>query len=317
MDDIVEKMSQSKRFWYKKFFANSNWVQLNSKYIYPVEWRGKTSANSFCFCNPKSPKDAFESLKAIFPSINWERFKEATSGDGHEWIRITRLHSSSLIAYLMFGQITNEQPLVIQMNDQDVKFTDVHFEVKNSIEDNDTHPSNVDIVLSNNTTILFIESKFTEYLCCSRVVENISDNRYGKCFRELFNPFHGIQYKTGKDESSSRLESSDGKSHYIGGLKQVVAHYMGLEYASQKGWYGQGKPINGRRLYFAEIVFDFGDEWSREALDDYRTLYHDLIGKLPPRDGITMCPVIMTYQEVFKCFSIEKDIRQFYKFNSN
>lgn len=299
----------------KSFFANCSWVQSNSKYIYPVEWRGKTSSNSFCFGNPKCPTDAFEALRAVFPFINRERFNEATDGDGHEWIRITRLHSSSLIAYLMFGQITKEQPLVIRVNDKDVKFTDVHFEVKNPIEDNDTHPSNVDVVLSNNTTILFIESKFTEYLCRSRVAKNISDNRYGNCFRELFNSFDGIKYNMGKDESSTMLVSSDGKSHYIDGLKQVVAHYMGLEYASQKGWFGQKREnINGRSLCFAEIVFDFGDEWSLKALDDYRTLYQKLVERLPHGDSIIVLPKIMTYQELFKCFNVEECIRQFYRF---
>ena len=314
MNDIIKKMQDSNKSWYRKFFADCSWVQSNSKYICPVEWRGKTSANSFCFGNPKCPTDAFEALRAVFPFINRERFNEATDGDGHEWRRITRLHSSSLIAYLMFGQITKEQPLVIRVNDKDVKFTDVHFEVKNPIEDNDTHPSNVDVVLSNNTTILFIESKFTEYLCRSRVAKNISDHRYGNCFRELFNSFDGIKYEMGKDESSSMLVSSDGKSHYIEGLKQVIAHYMGLKYASQKGSFGQKQEnINGRRLYFAEIVFDFGDEWSKKARDDYMTLYQRLVDRLPLRDGITVCPKIITYQEVFKDFAVEECVRQFYR----
>lgn len=314
MNDIIKKMQDSNKSWYKKFFADCSWVQSNSKYICPVEWRGKTSANSFCFGNPQCPTDAFEALRSVFPFINRKRFNEATDGDGYEWRRITRLHSSSLIAYLMFGQITKEQPLVIRVNDKDVKFTDVHFEVKNPIEDNDTHPSNVDVVLSNNTTILFIESKFTEYLCRSRVAKNISDRRYGNCFRELFNSFDGIKYEMGKDESSSMLVSSDGKSHYIEGLKQVIAHYMGLKYASQKGWFGQKQEnINDRRLYFAEIVFDFGDEWSKKARDDYMTLYQRLVERLPLRDGFTVCPKIITYQEVFKDFAVEECVRQFYR----
>lgn len=215
----------------------------------------------------------------------------------------------------MFGQISNEKPLVIRVEDKDLKFTDVHFEVKNPIEGNDIHPSNVDVVLSNNTTILFIESKFTEYLCRSHVVKNISDNRYGKYFRNIFNSFHGITYKTGKDESPSKLESSE--SHYIDGLKQVVAHYMGLKYASQKGWFGKKREeINGRTLCLAEIVFDFGEEWSREAFDDYGTLYQELVEKLPNRDGIKVLPKIMTYQKVFEHFKIEESVKLFYRFKN-
>lgn len=314
----IKKMLLSNKSWYRNFFANSSWVKLNNKYIYPVERCGKPSGNSFCFGNPTSQADALAILKNIFPFINAQKFNEATNGNGHEWKRITRLHSSSLLAFLMFSQISEKHRLVIKINERNEEFSDVRFEVKNWMEDNDTHPSNVDVVLSNNTTVLFIESKFTEYLCRSRESNDISDERYGKRFRGLFNAFQGIKCKTDRDKSTLRLLSSDGKSHYIEGLKQVVAHYMGLEYASQIGWFGQDREkLNGRRLCFAEVLFDFQDGRSLKALNDYGTLYRRLVETLPHRDDIFMFPNVKTYQEVFKGFSVEESIRQLYRFNNN
>ncbi len=314
----IKEMLHSDKSWYKNFFANSNWVQLNSEYIYPVEWRGKTSENSFCFGNPTSPADAFAILKNIFPSINMNKFEQVTNGNGHEWKRITRLHSSSLLAFLMFGQISEKRRLVIKVNGRDEEFTDVRFEVKNWIEDNDTHPSNMDVVLANNRMVLFIESKFTEYLCRSRKSDDISEERYGKHFRELFNEFHGIECETDLDKSSLRLLSSDGKCHYLEGLKQVVAHYMGLEYAAREGRFGQDREeLNGRSLCFAEVLFDFKDKRSQKALNDYDTLYQRVVEKLPRRDDIFVYPKVMTYQGLFKRFNVEESTRQFYGFDIN
>ena len=314
----IKEMRYSDKSWYKNFFANSIWVKLNSKYIDQVEWHGKKSGNSFCFGNPTSQAGALAALKAVFPFVNEEKFNQATNGNGHEWKRITRLHSSSLLAFLMFSQISEKHRFVIKIDERDEEFSDARFEVKNWIEDNDLHPSNVDVVLSNNTTVLFIESKFTEYLCRSRESDVISEERYGKRFRELFNAFQGIRCKTDRDKSTLRLLSSDGGSHYIEGLKQVVAHYMGLEYASQNGWFGQDRErLNGRRLCFAEVLFDFKDEKSQKMLNDYRTLYQRLVEKLPHRDDIFVCPKVMTYQEVFKGFCVEESIRQFYRFDNN
>ena len=314
----INKMRHSDKSWYKNFFANSKLVQLKSEYVYPVEWRGKTSKNSFCFGNPTSQAGAFAILKNIFPFINEIKFHQATNGNGHEWKRITRLHSSSLLAFLMFSQISEKHRLVVKINGRDEEFTDVRFEVKNWIENNDTHPSNVDVVLANNTTVLFIESKFTEYLCRGRKSADISVERYGKRFWELFNEFQGIQCKTDREKSTLRLISSDEESHYIEGLKQVVAHYMGLEYASRNGWFGQDREArNGRCLCFAEVLFDFKDKKSLEALNDYDTLYQRFVEKLPVRNDIFVCPKIMTYHDLFKGFNVEESTRQFYGFDFN
>lgn len=327
MENIINKMRCSDKSWYKHFFADSGWVKENSKYISPVQWRGKTSENSFCFGdpNPTSQDGAIATLRNVFPFINEKTFREATNGDGHEWKRITRLHSSSLLALLMFSQISETHRLVIHINGRDEEFSDVRFEVKNWIEDNDTHPSNMDVVLSNNTTILFIESKFTEYLCCSRESDDISEERYGKRFQKLFEVIRGIECETDRNKSTLRLSSSDGTSHYIEGIKQLVAHYMGLEYATKQEFYNQGGnnplAIGRRDVYLGEVLFDFSAFLGRRAekhLEDYKELYQKVTAQLfatsdlssPPR----ILPELLTYQQLFKGYTLDKNVARFYRF---
>lgn len=100
-------------------------------------------------------------LKYVFGISNpdWgELYRQAVSGSGKEEEKITTLHSSSLLALLCFANITEENPLRIA----GTKYTKVWLEVKNRVFDN---PSNIDIVLGNGgSDLLFIESKFTEYL---------------------------------------------------------------------------------------------------------------------------------------------------------
>ena len=327
MEDIINQMRCSDKSWYKHFFADSSWVKENSKHISPVQWRGKTSRNSFCFgdSKPTSQDDALATLRKVFPFVNEETFREATDGDGHEWKRITRLHSSSLLALLMFSQISETRRLVIKINGRDEEFTDVRFEVKNWLDDNDTHPSNMDVVLSNNRTILFIESKFTEYLCCSRESDDISKERYGKRFQVLFDVIRGIKCRTDRNKSTLQLLSSDGTSHYIEGVKQLVAHYMGLEFATKQESYNQGGnnpvTIGGRDVYLGEVLFDFtaflGGK-AEDCLKDYKELYQKVAAQLfatsdlssPPK----ILPELLTYQQLFKGYTLDKNVARFYRF---
>ena len=110
---------------------------------------------------PYEGKSAGETLKSIFHlnSMDWDRcFQEAVSGPGNEMERIRTLHSSALLPLLCFSQVSTKRPLTYD----GIKYVQAFFEVKNKVF---YGPSSIDVVLkSEEGDILFLESKFTEYL---------------------------------------------------------------------------------------------------------------------------------------------------------
>lgn len=91
---------------------------------------------------------------------DWDlKYQQAVSGSGQEKDKITTLHSSSLLALLCFSNVSKYNCLKIN----GIEYDQVWFEVKNKVFDK---PSNIDVVLGNSKTqdLLFLESKFTEYL---------------------------------------------------------------------------------------------------------------------------------------------------------
>ena len=109
-------------------------------------------------------EDVFGTIQRIFGIRKLARglFESATSGDGNEKSRILTLHSSSLLAFLCFNGVANH-PITID----GIVYDEVMFEVKNDVIDASLgKPSNIDVLLmgDNRKKLLFLESKFTEYL---------------------------------------------------------------------------------------------------------------------------------------------------------
>lgn len=328
MSDVIEQMQKSKSFWYRDFFAKCELVRNNAALIKTVQSKGKNE--SFCFggSNPNSREEVFETLKRVFPFLKEEnflkKFVEATNGGGHEWKRIARLHSSSLLPFLMFSQISDEHPLWIRIQNADLSCTNMrfaiaHFEIKNWLEKNDRHPSNIDVVLENEKAILFLESKFSEYVTDRTKSKKIPKKRYGKQFYKL----------TSNGNTVIRVEeglitASDNTSHYLEGIKQIIAHYMGLEFAMRNGRYNHGGteqhagiPIRKRDVYLGEVVFDFGciGRNSDELLRDYKDLYFKIASQLNHGHGSPkVLPDLLTYQMLFSDFDLERTVRDFYRF---
>ena len=132
----------------------------------------------------KEGEDAFDTLQRIFDLSETSRklFDAATSGDGNEKRRILTLHSSALLAFLCFNDVANH-PISID----GTVYDEVMFEVKNDVIDASLgKPSNIDVLLmgENRKKLLFLESKFTEYLTGGKV--ELSPERYEKFYNELF-----------------------------------------------------------------------------------------------------------------------------------
>lgn len=324
MNDMIEKMRQSNKSWYKKFFAECKWVEEHASQISIVG----ESGNSFCFGNAQieSKEESWESLKGAFKFLGKDeftkKFNQAVSGGGHEWTRITRLHSSSLLPFLLFSQISELKPIKIEVACGQVEeFSKVRFEVRNWLEFKDRYPSNIDVVLENDDVILFLESKFTEYLTRGQKVE-ISYSRYGNRLGEL----GGIlkdKLKIELTKSHLILRDNDKRCRYLTGVKQLLAHYMGLEYALGKGdnKYNQGGTefldIGNRKVYLGEVMFDCSVMEGSDAFDDYNQLYSVVAPGLLATSRLKSKPMILskplTYQNLFANFTLDKDVSQFYQ----
>ena len=320
MNDVIKKMQDSNKSWYKDFFANCEWVKKHASQISVVG----ESGDSFCFGNAqiKSKEESWKSLNEVFKFLRVdgfrEKFEQAVNGDGHESKRITRLHSSSLLPFLLFSQVSSKKPIKVKVNrGQEETFSEARFEVRNWLKLRDRHPSNVDVVLENDNTILFLESKFTEYLTCGRKVE-FSKSRYGERLEKLRKALDKVNVEL----ANGYVRSSE--SRYLTGIKQLVAHYMGLEYALdlEKGGnkYNQGGKetlsIGNRKVYLGEVIFEFGGS---DAFTDYQQLYSAVVPALLKTCQLKKenMPLILskplTYQDLFADYELDNDVGRFYQ----
>ena len=258
-----------------------------------------------------------EALKAIFDLEipNWDTyFKEATSGNGNEINRIMTLHSSALLPLLCFSQVSSRRPLCID----GIKYTEVFFEVKNHVF---YSPSNVDVVLkSAHGDLLFLESKFTEYLEVER--PKIKES-YFEFYHHILTKYSSfpivMQYPCVWEENGKRhigftikttYRDSKDSLAYCAGIKQCFSHLIGIAKVPSNSnsdcWRGSERG----KLTFSTILYRFGGE----PFKIYQQLYEDMIGKLSPEDigqalngdcnnsnieRLHILKSVLTYQELF------------------
>lgn len=311
----------------------------------------KDSQNSFQFSiknvDRKSitKKDADKicsGLKTIFDITNAsfsDLFHQACSGSGGEYKKIMCLHSSSLCALLFFNNINEKNPLILQINNKDVIFTEVLFEYKNKVI---AKPSNIDVVLvgrycgAEKKVILFLESKFSEYLEVTNEFHRLGLGyltKYSKIYNDEFLGNVGLSIikdtdnqpvffdEAGKHRNVKRYNGiqlqNKNEETYIEGLKQMISHYIGIEHFI-------GNDLEDERnlnysadtdVYLGEILFDFNFEASKDCLDTYSLYYKKLatgLNVLNP--NIHVVNEILRYSSFRnKDYFLPEPVRKFYK----
>lgn len=253
-----------------------------------------------------------------------EKYLQAISGDGHEARRIRTLHSSSLISLLCFYGVSEERPLHLSFDNRDVLFTETSFEVKNPVgidENGKNHESNMDVVLTgkdvktHKPVILFLESKFSEYLSWG-TYSGISNHVYGEIYSQLSRgkclERMGLKYENDSDNKGySTLSSITGRTrHYAGGIKQMISHYLGVGNAAES------KEYKGYDIYLGEILYRFPDSIDHKGhrFRDYDHLYRVLAEGLNElsEGRFKTLGYCLTYQDVFKAFDLDDSVRAFY-----
>ena len=286
-------------------------------------FRGKRSQKSLSIKHMDTGQD----LACIF-GLDWiifaDKYLQATSGDGQEARRIRTPHSSSLLCLLCFYGVSEERPLNLMVEGRQVRFTSSQFEVKNPVGTDETgkeHNSNMDVVLygkdsqTGKKVILFLESKFSEYLTWGKY-SGISNHIYQKTYTRLFNgrvlERMGLKYEDCPDKPGySELASIKGKTlHYAGGIKQMVSHFLGVKNAAA------GKQYEDYDIYLGEILFKFPDsiEDAQRKFNDYDGLYKTLAEGLNQlsENKFKVLGQCLTYQNVFKDYDLEETVRSFY-----
>lgn len=326
---------------YKEFFFKS---KLEAR-VEQTKWHGQYSKNSFCFINPEvkykqREKDVLETLQKVF-DIQSDSFKKkyemAISGDGQEVKRISTLHSSSLAALLLLYSVSKANSLKCKLDGKNYKFDNCYFEVKTNVKD--SHFSNMDVVLVGKNSegrdvLFFLESKFSEYLNTG-MCNNISLDAYKDKYKELGllgdNAIPELLFTEGEGKDNIeylQIKSSTREPQYCSGIKQMISHYIGLTNFVEKGEEAldpkQKSHLDeivtlrnkGAVIILGEVLFAFGDTVDKRASkrSRYSTMYKRLATILNNHTSkLYILPEILTYQELLKCFNLDKKVKDFYQ----
>lgn len=311
---------------YSLFDNDTVTALLADKSLEKTLWKDGIRSNRSLSLKARAPKDSYDIISTfaldsqLFPA----KFKMAIEGDGQEYRRIRTLHSSSLISLLCFYGVTENNPLVIDLGGHKVKFTESCFEVKNDIgvdEAGSPHKSNIDVVLcgkdmtTNKETVLFLESKFSEYLSWGKHSE-ISSYVYWKTYAQLFNGNYldrmGLKFEDtpGKPGYFDLMSIKGHTRHYAGGIKQMISHFLGVKNAADSEEYADCD------IYLGEILFQFDEKIDpgSEKFNDYTGLYETLAEGLNDLadSKFTVVGKCLTYQEVFRDYCLDRAVRDFY-----
>ena len=278
-------------------------------------------------------EDEFGTLKRIFGIRESARglFEAATGGNGNEKQKILTLHSSSLLAFLCFNDIANH-PITID----GIVYDEVMFEVKNNVINNSPGKSNIDVLLmgEKRKKLLFLESKFTEYLSGGKVT--LSPHRYEE-FYSMLTEKNNFRFSAGYLPVNSKTDKSQktqyalykGKktSEYLEGIKQAFSHLLGIATGPAKKQtkgnedYTRSLLENADEIKFASIVFNCDNK----KFDDYKLLYESVFENsdvikdtikdvLKKRElKLTIVPHLLQYQEVFQANFLHEKVREFYR----
>lgn len=300
--------------------------EISIKHSYNSEW-------SLTFDNKGKPIADF--LKSVFgiDTENWhKKYIEATSGPGNEGTRILTLHSSALLALLTFVNVSPDNPIVIQGE----KYVDCWFEVRNIVIPG-RNPSSIDVLLrAESGNLLFLESKFTEYLDASypnivvaykpfyeRLLPLLPKMPLQIVFPKRFKEDKMEVVGFGLKPTSNRKELN---CLYLSGIKQCISHLMGIANGPAEGELSEwGKNAHGKKLRFGTILYKLKLTQFRA----YEIFYKKTIGKITSEmisasmaeqagvysNQIEVLSEIITYQDVMRSsdFRLPVNVKQFYR----
>lgn len=265
-------------------------------------------------CDDKDSPDDLVQIFNLNASVFPEKYASAISKFERDRIRI--LHSSSLAPLLCFYNITPSNPLKIQIEGREVVFNKSSYEEKNPIP-HSSQPSNIDIVLrghdcDNTPVILYLESKFSEYFKPGNE-EKLSIRVYGDIYKSIKSRLEsmGIEYIEYSDNYARLKNIEPDAEHYLGGVKQMVSHFLGLKSVVSQ--------LNSKKevVYLAEILFRFDIDDidpGHKKFNDYANQYRMLAAELNKQtdDQFKLLDEVLTYQDFLSSYKLDSFVADYY-----
>lgn len=248
-------------------------------------------------CNSKGYFDSYKDniFGKEMENMYQEMFENGSGGELHS--KAEAVHSSSMLSYNLLHWINDENPFEFE----GVKYTKVYFEVQMRTLRGRSNPANMDVVLEgklkNERHLLFIESKFLEYL------ENDKFELSGS-YKKSCNWYNNELDWNKVIESAENLCKQKG---YNGGIKQAITHLFGIHGLVNRNaleWFNNNGKLNidgfnNVHITFANFIFEPDEnEFVEEhnAYVNYKKLYSSFVSKLPQT---IMTPQWYSYTEVW------------------
>jgi len=320
----------------ESIYTALGWDRKGIQEISELVTERNTDSRSLRVQKGESTVAALKRVFGIQAEVFEEKFQQACSGSGQEERRILTLHSSSLCALAFFSHITPENPQKLFVAGVgECVFTEAIFEYQNCVIDG-ANPSNMDVTLlgeyQGKNVILFLESKFSEYII--GVQRKLYVNR-AYLNEKISKPIYE-HWQWSIEENPSEKEFciwvSDVPS-YLGGLKQMVSHYVGVR-KFEKGIAGLRNGGNSGKYFYnvtenlekqkvqeklrtfaieretiiilGSVIFDvYENDTTHTELQEYEGLYEKLMNQIvmisaDSGSDIRILTKSYTYQELFK-----------------
>jgi len=249
-------------------------------------------------------RSQFNNIRKAFDLDDTEQmrklFHDAVCGNGNEWMEINQLNSSALLSFLCFCRVSSDRHITIGEEEYD----QVMFEVRSPLEKvGRNHPvSNMDVVLLNDNSALFVESKFSEYLAPKDFIVSPYYNKYyGEIFADKLT-FSGFKFIENEHKWEADKNGEYKNGVYLEGIKQMISHYLGLRYSSKDRDKWCGGLFKDKKIKLAEILYKFGANEDAEEFESYAKASRQIFSRLSQdakENGIEIFMNILTYQEVF------------------
>ncbi len=293
MDDEMKKL-------YTVLWEDNEFIENSANHIeQSINRRYKVpSRNSYCFSGTEEPEELLTKIFGIVnPELFEEKFNMSVSGSGQELSKIRTLHSSSLCALLHFYNVTEVNPLTLSLGtdkkQRTAEFTKSVFEFKSPVIIN---PSNMDVVLigkdieSGEDIVLFLESKFAEYYTsastkCKGISQKYLDNKYGS---DLYkdNVLTRLGLKRNNYDTKNFELVSMSEPFYIGGIKQMISHYIGIRNVLNKKYCEEKKQDNASKQKEVEKAIETGNGGKGAIVILGEIVFDRFIGDLELKPGL-------------------------------
>ena len=251
-------------------------------------------------CTDKGYVDSYRDniFQHQMPNKFQEMFDNGSGGELRS--KAEAVHSSSMLGY-NFLHLVPENPLSID----EITYTRVFFEVKMKVFSNTT-PANMDILLigeqNGRTKLLFIESKFLEYL----------ESRPYK----LSDRYRNVPEWSSFIKDVDKLVKST-QCKYKEGVKQGVSHLFALSNLFKEDAFNDFNNENmlginhilSEDIRFINLVFEPSTGYKNEypCFERYRDLYCGFIDIVKKYNHIKVKPEFMTYTKLWN--EIEQQIK--------